>query len=457
MPQLRQLIRKQGRHARIVVGSMALCAVLGGGGIAHPITELVTQLALAALAVAWVWFTPRSAFAQIPLAAWVVAGLVVLLPLVQLVPLPPALWQSLPGRAPELAALKLAGLEHSWRPLALFPDLTLACALSMACAMLLVLMTASLTSTARTLVLMVVAGVALLSVVVGAGQVGGGDGAGNIFRFYNPDYPFLLGFQNNRNAQADVLLIGMVCLAFGMPDMVLAGVLPARRRLVLAAVAIGSLVLALGVVLTGSRTGMALLVPVVLAQAILLLPWLGMGPRNLALLALAGGVLGGLAVYLLRDNAMIGRALHRFATQGEFRPEIWTDTLYAIRTYLPWGTGMGSFLPVFMITERLEIVDFMVVNRAHNDYLELALEAGIPGLLLAALVAGLMLRGVWRGLRSGNARLRGQVLCATSVQLIIGAHSLLDYPLRSLALAGIAGAALGIILNPNGIRAARDD
>lgn len=457
MPQIRRLIRKQGGHSRIVLGAVALCGVLGGGGISHPLAEMVLQLALAALAVAWVWATPRRVFAQVPFSAWLIAGLVVLLPLAQLVPLPPALWQSLPGRGPELAALKLAGLEQSWRPLSLFPDLTIACALSMACAMLTLLMAATLTRTARTLALGVVALVALASVVVGAGQVGGGEG--NVFRFYAPDFSFLLGFQNNRNSQADVLLIGMVCLTFALRDMVLARVLPERRRLVLGGVAIGSLVLALGVVLTGSRTGMAMLVPVVLAQAMLLLPWLkpDFRLRTIGLMAAGGVVAAGLAAYALRDNPMIGRALGRFATHGEFRPEIWTDTIFAIRTYLPWGTGMGTFLPVFMITERLEIVSDLVVNRAHNDFLELALEAGLPGLMLAVVIAGLLVRGALLGWLSGEARVRGQIFCATSALLIIGAHSLLDYPLRSMSLATIAAVCAAVLLDPRGVRPVDDD
>lgn len=461
MPQLRRLIRKQGGHSRIVLGAVALCGILGGGGISHPLAEMALQLALAALAVVWVWATPRRTFAQVPFSSWLIAGLVVLLPLAQLVPLPPAMWQSLPGRGPELAALKLAGLEQSWRPLSLFPDLTIACALSMACAMLALLMTATLSRTARTLALGVVALVALASVVVGAGQVAGGQagGAGNVFRFYAPDFSFLLGFQNNRNSQADVLLIGMVCLAFVLRDMVLARVLPDRRRLVLGGVAVGSVVLALGVVLTGSRTGMGLLVPVLLAQAILLVPWLkpDFGLRKIALMAAGGAVVTGLAAYALRDNAMIGRALGRFGTHGEFRPEIWTDTIFAIRTYLPWGTGMGTFLPVFMITERLEIVSDLVVNRAHNDFLELALEAGLPGLALAALIAGLLVRGVWRGMASAEARVRGQIFCATSALLIIGAHSLLDYPLRSMSLATIAAVCAAVLLDPRGVRPVDDD
>src|SRR5690606_24029124 len=42
----------------------------------------------------------------------------------QLVPLPPALWQALPGRAALAEAPQLAGVAEVWRPLSMAPDLT---------------------------------------------------------------------------------------------------------------------------------------------------------------------------------------------------------------------------------------------------------------------------------------------------------------------------------------------
>jgi hypothetical protein len=112
------------------------------------------------------------------------------------------------------------------------------------------------------------------------------------------------------------------------------------------------------------------------AQAVLVRPRLGLGWRWLAGVALAGVALALLAWVGLSENTMIQRALNRFATNAEFRPEIWKDTLYSIGVYAPWGTGMGTFLPVFQLNERLEIVSNMIVNRAHDDYLELALKQG---------------------------------------------------------------------------------
>jgi exopolysaccharide production protein ExoQ len=458
MPIMRNQIRKQGKAALVVLVAVLLNTLFGGGGIGYPLVELGVQIALAALAVAWVWTAQPRCLAQMSRSTLLAAGLVVLIPLLQLLPFPPSIWQNLPGREAELRDLALVGLEGTWRPLSLVPDMTLASLLSMGSAALVLVMTGSLARSARSLCIGAIALVALASLVVGAGQIVGGDG--NIFRMYQPRIDYLVGFQNNRNSQADVLLIGMLCVAGVTRDLVLSGLLASRRRLVLSLVGVASAVLALGVVLTGSRTGMGLIVPVLLLQAVLLRPWLnlgmGLGWRNLGVLSLCGLVAGAALVYALRDNAAIGRALGRFATQGEARPEIWTDALFAIRTYLPWGAGMGTFLPIFIVHERLEIVSDMIVNRAHNDYLELLFEAGIPGIVALMAIAGMMLRGTIAGLRSPDRRVRGQVFCAVSILLVLGGHSLLDYPLRSMSLAGIAAVCAAILLNPRGVVVTKD-
>jgi len=455
MPIMRKLIRKQGAATMLVLAGVAANTMLGGSGVSYPLVELALQLILAAIAVAWVWRVSPDVLRAIPRSVWLIVVMVLAVPTLQLVPLPPAIWQHLPGREVELRNLTLLGLGDSWRPLSLMPDITLGSLISMASAMILLVMAVCVPRSGRTLLFGVIAAVALLSLVVGAGQIGGGDG--NIFRIYQPDSAFLNGFQNARNAQADVLLIGMLCLAGVIRDMVLGEVLPDRRLLVLGGLAAGSAVLALGVVLTGSRTGMGLLIPVLVMQAILVRPWLGLGWRNLVLGAIALVVLAVLAFYALRENAMIGRALSRFATKGEFRPEIWTDTLFAIRSYLPWGAGMGTFIPVFFLHERLEIVSELVANRAHDDYLELVLEAGLPGILVAILVCSLIFSGLRKGITQGGRRVRGQVFCATSVLLVITLHSLVDYPLRSMSLAGIAAVCAAVLLNPLGLGYKQDD
>ena len=447
MPRIRELARKQSPATRVVVGAVFLNMVLGGSGLAAPLLEAGLQVLLAALAVVWLWAS-GDRLRAIPHSVWAITTLVVMLPLVQLVPLPPAFWYGLPGRGIEVQALTLIGQDQSWRPISMAPNLTLSALMSMVAALILLVMVASLRLAGRSLVLGAVVGVGLLSLLVGAGQVGGGDGV--IFRFFDPGYGYLAGFQNNRNSESDVLLIAMICSAALIRDMVLTGLLPDRRRLVLGAAVGMSMLFSLGIVLTGSRTGMVLIGGAMLAQTVLLKPWLGLGARNLTMVLVAGLLAAGALAYALQDNAMIAHALGRFRTATEFRPEIWQDTRFAIASYFPWGSGMGSFVPTFMAGERLEIVSATYSNRAHNDYLELLLEAGIGGSLVLGMVTILVLTSAFRGFSRSDPRIRGQAFCAISVLGIIVVHSIVDYPLRSMSLGGMAAVFAAFLLNPPG-------
>ena len=86
------------------------------------------------------------------------------------------------------------------------------------------------------------------------------------------------------------------------------------------------------------------------------------------------------------------------------------------------------------------------VNHAHNDYLELALEGGMPAILLMiAFLAWWSLRAfaIWR---SPNAAELGRAACIASAAILL--HSLVDYPLRTAAIATIFAMALALMADP---------
>src|SRR5262249_43683061 len=159
----------------------------------------------------------------------------------------------------------------------------------------------------------------------------------------------------------------------------------------------------------------------------------------LPILAAGSAALVAVAVFVLPYNAALQKVTDRFGFTDQVRAELWTDTLYAIRQFWPLRSGMGSFVPTFLSLEPLEAVAASSPDRAHNDYLEFALEAGVIGMaVLAALVALLiwMAIGEWRK-RPAD---RHQIALAFITLLIVAAHSLVDYPLRSMALACLCAA-----------------
>ena len=419
---------------------LALALALGGGGSPSPLPEMLLEWIALATLVGVVWLKPNAK--PWPRLALGLAGALFVLPALHLVPLPPDVWRGLPGREVEAAALDLVGAGERWMPLSVSPPRTLAALLAMLVPAIAVVVAALASPRSRMLGLAALAAMALLSVGVGFVQLA--DGPGSALRFYAQNHiEDLTGFQANRNAQADVLLIGL--LAVGALIASLPSHWRARGLIVAGPVAV---LLASGVILTASRMGTLLLAAAALAALAVLAVRYRTHLTGLQKLVLGGTVLAIAAAFAWAVGGAPSRIAVRLAQGGaETRPEIWRDTLFAIDQVWPWGGGVGTFVPVFIAAERLEAVDPSYPNRAHNDFLELALEAGLPGVLVLIALGGLL---VWR-LR---ARLcercpsddQAQLWFAGSALTVVALHSIVDYPLRSMALAAAVGAAAGFIL-----------
>ena len=84
------------------------------------------------------------------------------------------------------------------------------------------------------------------------------------------------------------------------------------------------------------------------------------------------------------------------------------------------------------------------VNHAHNDYLELLLELGIPGL---ALLLVFLVWWFWQTAQIWTAR--EVSLLARAATIASGAlllHSIVDFPLRTAAMAGLFAWCLAIMV-----------
>ncbi len=431
------------RAALPVLLLLALAAMLGGGGTPAPLLELVLQLVASLLVAIWaVQMSRRGRAVSIP--ALIILAAFVAVPLLQLIPLPPALWHQLPGRAPEIDALQLIGRENDWRPLSMAPDRTLASLLASLPPLCLLVMVASMRRRERALVVATTAALGLLTLFVGMLQVRGG-----LLLFFESDSVVLSGFQANRNTTADVLLVSLIA---GATALRLWNEGRPRHRgplLIIAATAMFALLIGTGVVMTGSRTGVALLL--VAIPAALLIAWSPSrgsvrGPL-LAGLATIAVVLAGAGVALERSNTVaVTKVMSRFSEADTRRPELWRDTGYAIRQSFPFGTGVGTFVPVMLAAERLEFVNEKVPNRAHNEYLEFSLEAGILGLVV---IAGLFLFVAVTAVREWSRHLpfsRAQISCACAALTIVALHSIVDYPFRSMSMASLIAAMVALLL-----------
>ena len=129
------------------------------------------------------------------------------------------------------------------------------------------------------------------------------------------------------------------------------------------------------------------------------------------------------------------------------------NTIAAAKAFMPLGSGVGSFVPVYAGVEPpQDVLANTFANRAHNDVLESWLETGVVGVALMALFGlWLLVRAfaLWRPASSGG-RIVDHALprAAVLVVALLIAHSLVDYPLRTGALMAMFAFASALLLPP---------
>ncbi|MBR0552100.1 O-antigen ligase family protein [Stakelama marina] len=428
----------------LIAAALLVVAILfGGGGTPAPGSELVVELAAIAAAIAWFWlaYLRGEAIAPVRDGSWLVALFALIaIPLMQLLPLPPSLWHALPGRGTEVEALGLVGRANTWMPISVSPTRTFASLLSLVPPIVLAIMVASLSRGQRTILIICLGALGILSALIGTVQLASGNA--NWLRFYSDThYGFSTGFQANRNAQADILLISATAMIVAFWQ---AG--PSQNNRLLRAIMLaGAALLLLSIIFTGSRTGLALiLIPLVVAIMTLVPKKALLGRKGLLMIGAGLMVIGGSA-YALHGNNRVNKTLQRFDDLEDARPKIWEDSLYTVSQTWPIGTGVGTFQSIFPSEERLEYVRPNFANRAHNDYLEFVIESGAVGILylLAVLViAGIRIIKLNR--KIGHEGFY-QAAFVTGSFLILFFHSIVDYPLRSMSLACIAALCAGLL------------
>ncbi|MFM5895612.1 MAG: O-antigen ligase family protein [Novosphingobium sp.] len=433
--------------AILAAGYLALAIALGGGGSPAPFPELILELAAALLALFVLSFSlPPLDWQRIPRPAWIIAGLVAAIPLIQLIPLPPFIWQALPGRDLQVKALALIGAEDSWRPLSLAPSRTLAALLSLGPPLLMLLMTSALGRRDRLWLFRSIAVMTLATMLLGALQLSAGNDSP--FHLYGVTVPMLVGFQANHNSTADMLLIGLIAVPLLLVDLVERRVLPNRAATILGIAGAVCAVIALGVVLTASRMGIFLM-PIALAAGLWILrPWIRLTPRRLGYAAAILAALLILGLMIVRDNPVLGSVLARFDFGDELRPQLWVDGAFIAQKYFPFGVGMGDFVPAFIADERIESIWPSLPNRAHNDFLELTIEAGLVGMTALSAISWLLIRALRQRLKEDSGVPAAMSVFAAASLAILALHSLVDYPFRSMALACLGAVCAGLLLSP---------
>lgn len=347
-----------------------------------------------------------------------------LVPLIQIIPLPPGIADALPGQRLEQGILDYVGRGDMWRPMTIDLGATQFSILTLVPATAVFLATLTIGPEQRKLLVKLVFLVAFLAAFVAFFQF---VSAGTTFDFYKTAHKgFGIGFFANRNHQADFIVISML----------LAAALLIRDAKDRQAQVIGLTLVAIlafsAVMATFSRAGMAffLVAFVAVVIAAIGLRRIRWRPALAAVVVLAG--VGG----AVASSHQFARFLERLDTAADDqRFEYAAQSMPIIGDYFPAGSGMGTFVPVY---EKYETIDRVVPNFAnhlHNDYLEILMEGGALGAL--ALLIGMVAIGrlILRSLRDPlrPSGLPGTAAAAGVTILLL--HSVIDYPLRTQTLA----------------------
>lgn len=219
-----------------------------------------------------------------------------------------------------------------------------------------------------------------------------------------------------------------------------------RRRLWRATTIAGCLACLAAVTLTGSRAGLVLTMAALALTLILLLPSYVTVRRYRKRIAL-GAVVAGLAL-IETWGGQVGQRVqsHGFADPG--RLEMYRIAL-AMVADRPWlGHGAGSFEAAFPPYRGEALGMFGVWDIAHSTPLEIAVEWGVPVLVVLCALWGAAIVSLWRVCRNrGRGRDRSVVVAALSVGGLGTLHSMVDFSLQipgyAVVFAAIVGCGLG--------------
>src|SRR5262245_45321053 len=188
---------------------MVASLILGGGSRRGLGLDATLQLVAIPLLLVSLWrFFEVSLTRQMRLALWFCLAIAVL-PLLQLIPLPPWLWTALPNRQPSVEAYYILGRAVPWMPISVSPRATWLSALSVLPPLAIFLSTHLLSYRERRWLMLVVLAVGTVSVFIGLMQVAQGE-TSPLRMFTITNATEAVGFFANRNHFAALVYCLMV-------------------------------------------------------------------------------------------------------------------------------------------------------------------------------------------------------------------------------------------------------
>ncbi|WP_084384935.1 O-antigen ligase family protein [Novosphingobium naphthalenivorans] len=350
----------------------------------------------------------------------------------QLVALPPAVWQHIPGREQYNAvALALNGGDQ-WHPLTLTPDRTWNSLISLLVPFTAMVGFLLLNDRQRRALLLPILGLVAFSMLLGVAQFAGGE-TSSLYWYSVSGRGQLIGLLANRNHQGALLALTLPLLRVW----VLQANHSARKLRGSIGLGAASLIV-IYVLVLGSRAGMALAI-VGLVGAFMVDPSLEASrqiskrQRLIIISSIAVGVIVLFAMTLNADRAVsIARLVQRDdILKTEPRIQALPTLFHIMAQTFPFGTGFGSFVPVYTSFEPDSLLGPTYFNNAHNDLIELIITGGLPAVFVFAVFLGWWGRASYRCFMASPTPAIQQQRATAWAILILLLASLVDYPLRT--------------------------
>lgn len=427
-------------RARAAVAPVYLFACLILGGSAQGIWEnMILQLAGVGI-IAWAAMDrsnePLAPAARQLLLLGILAITVIAL---QLIPLPASVWTHLGPRQAIAEGFRVLGVALPPQPLSLAPASGLDALLGIIPPLaIFAAMVRSRAYRPQWLAIALIAGT-ITGIALGALQVASSGAIQSPWYLYEETSTGRgVGFFANADHMATLLIIAIPFLA---AIIAAARTASMQRYSAVVAIVIGAALLVLvGLALNGSLAGYGLALPVIAASLLVILPPASrLRPWIVVLSALL--MIG--AVSALETTAIGSGSIGAHASNAvESRSQLLSTTSKAAADFMPFGSGFGSFRSVYHLYEQPQQVTEIYVVHAHNDYVELALELGVAGIILTLLFLAWWAAAVWRTSRTEAGPFARAAAIASAAVLI---HSFADFPLRTAAIAACFGMCMALL------------
>lgn len=419
----------------LLAGFLALLWIAGGASRGDVLGQAVVRSGAFGILIVVLLGGLRPNFSTVrPILFLFIATL--LLPLSQLIPLSADWWPLF-----SINSISKPPEEYlAWRPMTSVPGATINALGSLIVPAAILLLFAQAGKTERRFLLAALLIFLVVSVLFGIVQLSGSE----------LDNPLVNNVQgsissNFANRNHFALLVAMGCVL--APVWAYADRDALRWRGPLAAALV--LLFLLTILAIGSRSGLLLGALAILLSTVLIgrraINYMHGSPRWILPLAGFAGlviVVAFVGLSVVADRVEAIDRLMVLSAEDDLRVQAQPTLLAMIWIHLPFGAGIGSFDSMFRLNEPTALLSVQYFNQAHNDYLGIALDAGLPGLMVLALAVGWWLYATVKVMRAPDSSEIMLARLGSTLLLLVFVASATDYPARTpiiMAVVAIAG------------------